>query len=415
MNITMQNLERLSLAEMKEFVEGNRKVRLSAETREETYGLIEATLHSQQYRKLGKGQKGIVRRFLVKVTGLSRAQMTRLVGCRMKQRCIPSKTMVKRRRFARRYTAADIRLLASVDAAHEDLSGPGVRRILQREFTVFGKPEFENLAGISASHIYNLRDSRTYTSVRVHMTHTRARQVSIGERRRPDPQGQPGYLRVDTVHQGHHDGQPGVYHINAVDTVTQWQVVGCVETLCENHLIPVLESMLHQFPFRILGFHCDNGSEFINHSVAQMLNKLLAEFTKSRAYRTADNALVEGKNGAVLRKYVGYGPIGCAHAAAWQKFYTAYFNPYLNYHRPFGFATVVTDRRGKHLRRYWANDYRTPYEKLISLKKWAQYLKPGIPADLLARQSKQRSDTEAARYMQKAKRELLIQCRNMPR
>ena len=414
MNITMQNLERLSLAEMKDFVEGNRKVRLSTETREETYGLMEATLHRQQYRKLSKGQKGIVRRFLVKVTGLSRAQMTRLVGCWMKQRCIPRKRAVKRRRFARRYTVEDIRLLASVDAAHEDLSGPGVRHILQREFTVFGKLQFENLAGISASHIYNLRESKTYASVRVHMTHTQARQVSIGERRKPDPRGQPGYLRVDTVHQGHHDGQPGVYHINAVDTVTQWQVVGCVETISENHLVPVLESILHQFPFRILGFHCDNGSEFINQRVAQMLNKLLVEFTKSRAYRTTDNALVEGKNGAVVRKHIGYGPIGCGHAAAWQKFYTAYFNPYLNYHRPCGFATVITDQRGKHKRRYPANDYRTPYEKLISLKRWQQYLKPGIPADLLARQSKQRSDTEAAQHMQKAKLELWAKCRSRP-
>ena len=141
------------------------------------------------------------------------------------------------------YTAEDIRLLASVDAAHEDLSGPGVRRILQREFTVFGKPEFENLAGISASHIYNLRDSKAYASVRVHMTHTQARQVSIGERRKPDPRGQPGYLRVDTVHQGHHDGQPGVYHINAVDTVTQWQVVGAVTAITQAHLEPVLKAI----------------------------------------------------------------------------------------------------------------------------------------------------------------------------
>jgi len=130
MNITMQNLERLSLAEMQEFIAGNRKVRLSAATREASYGLVEATLQSQQYPELNKGQKGIVRRFLVKATGLSRAQMTRLVGRWMKQRCIPVRAVVKRRRFARRYTAADIRLLAAVDAAHEDLSGPGVRRIL---------------------------------------------------------------------------------------------------------------------------------------------------------------------------------------------------------------------------------------------------------------------------------------------
>ena len=415
MNITMQNLERLSLAEMKEFVEGNRKVCFATEAREETYGFIEGTLKSQQYGKLSKGQKGIVRRFLVKVTGLSRAQMTRLVGRWMKHRRIPRQATVKRRRFARRYTAADIQLLASVDAAHEDLSGPGVRRILPREFAVFGKPEFRNLADISASHIYNLRDSKTYASVRVHRTHTQARQVSIGERRKPDPQGQPGYLRVDTVHQGQHDGKPGVYHINAVDTVTQWEVVGCVETICETHLAPVLESLLHQFPFRILGFHSDNGSEFINHTVAHLLNKLLIEFTKSRAYRTTDNAQVEGKNGAVVRKHIGYGPIGSQHAAAWQKFYTAYFNPHLNYHRPCGFATVTTDRRGKRQRRYRADDYRTPYEKLMSLKKRQQYLKPGIKADLLARQSQQCSDTEAALRMQKAKVELLAKSRSVPR
>ena len=120
MNITMQNLERLSLAEMKEFVAGNRKACFSTKAREETYAFIEGTLQGQQYRKLSKGQKGIVRRFLVKVTGLSRAHITRLVGCWTKQRCIPTKAVRKRRRFARRYTGEDIRLLASVDAAHED-------------------------------------------------------------------------------------------------------------------------------------------------------------------------------------------------------------------------------------------------------------------------------------------------------
>src|SRR6266446_4810799 len=116
--------------------------------------------------------------------------------------------------------------------------------------------------------------------------------------------GRCGYLRADTVHQGNHDGQAGLYHINAVDTVTQWQVAGCVETISERHLIPVLEAMLHQFPFLLLGFHCDNGSEFIHRIVAQLLQKLLMEFTKSRAYKTTDNALVEGKNGAVIRKHI---------------------------------------------------------------------------------------------------------------
>jgi hypothetical protein len=78
------------------------------------------------------------------------------------------------------------------------------------------------------------------------------------ERRRPDPQGQPGYLRVDTVHQGDLDGAKGVYHINAVDEVTQWQVMGCTAQIGETWLLPVLEAILDQFPFRIRGFHSDN-------------------------------------------------------------------------------------------------------------------------------------------------------------
>jgi hypothetical protein len=136
------------------------------------------------------------------------------------------------------------------------------------------KDRGRRLDAISASHIYNLRRSAAYCSVRVRVQHTQARQVSIAEPRKPDPKGKPGHLRVDTVHQGIHDGRAGLFHINAVDTVTQWRVIGFVETICERDLIPVLQVMLYQYPFRILEFHCDNGSEFLNHRVSQMLNKL---------------------------------------------------------------------------------------------------------------------------------------------
>ena len=195
--------------------------------------------------------------------------------------------------------------------------------------------------------------------------------------------------------------------------MTQWQVVGCTETISERHLIPVLEAMLHQFPFRILGFHCDNGSEFLNHTVVKLLNRLLVEeFTKSRAYRTTDNALVEGKNGAVVRKQMGHGPIASEHAEALQRFYTAQFNPYLNFHRPCGFATTITNGRGKRQRKYRPQDYRTPYEKLKSLPDWEKSLKEGITPALLERQATAKTDTEAARQMQKAKLALLARCRS---
>jgi hypothetical protein len=156
---------------------------------------------------------------------------------------------------------------------------------------------------------------------------------------------------VDTVHRGFHDGKPGLYHINAVDTAAQWEVVGCTETIWEGEPLSVLEAVPHPFPFRILGFHGDNGGEFIKGRAAELPNKPpVEEFTKSRAYRTTDNAPVEGKNGAVVRKYVGHGPIDAGHAGSFQKFYTAQLNPYLNFHRPCGFAAIRTDRRGKEKR-----------------------------------------------------------------
>ncbi len=407
----MENLERLTLAEMEAFLETHESIVWTVAERESVYKLIEQVLKAQEYGKLSKRKKGIVRGFLGKVTELSRAQVTRWIQRWRKTRRVKRK-VAQRPKFRTRYTAADIAVLAEVDAAHQDLSGPAVRHLCQRGWTVFGEAKYERLATISPSHIYNLRQSAAYRKIRVRVVHTQARQVSIGERRRPEPQGRPGYIRVDTVHQGQHDGRPGVYHLNAVDTVTQWEVLGCTETIGERHLIPVLEAMLHQFPFRILGFHCDNGSEFLNHTVVKLLNKLLVEdFTKSRAYRTTDNALVEGKNGAVVRKHMGHGAIGAEHAEAWQKYYTAHFNRYLNFHRPCGFATITTNARGKRKRTYRHRDYRTPFEKLTSLPGWQKYLKEGISEERLTAEAKRNTDTEAAKQMQEAKQALLAKSR----
>lgn len=198
-----------------------------------------------------------------------------------------------------------------------------------------------------------------------------------------------------------------MYHINAVDAVTQWQVVGCVERINEQFVLPVLEAVLHQFPFRILGFHSDNGSEYVNWDVAKLLKSLLIEFTRSRANRTQDNALVEGKNGAIIRKHLGYGHIPAEHAEALRKFYAAQMNPYLNFHRPCGFATVSLDRCGKRHRQYKHADYATPYEKLKSLEKAEQYLKPNVSFAQLDQIARKMSDTECARKLGAARAQLL--------
>jgi len=185
--------------------------------------------------------------------------------------------------FARCYTAIDVALLAEVDRAMGTLSGPATACVLRRQRDVFGDARFERLGSISVAHLYNLRNSSGYRQQRVVLTKTRGdKAAAIGVRKAPAPEGRPGFIRIDSVHQGDHDGIKGLYHINAVDCVTQWQVVASVQAISEAHLLPVIEQMLQQFPFEILGFHADNGSEYVNYRVAGMLEKLRVEFTRSR-------------------------------------------------------------------------------------------------------------------------------------
>ncbi len=121
------------------------------------------------------------------------------------------------------------------------------------------------------------------------------------------------------------------------------QVVASVQTISEAHLLPVIEQMLAQFPFSIIGFHADNGSEYVNHRVAKMLNRLRIEFTRSRPRHSNDNGLAETKNGAVVRKVFGYAHIPQRYAAQFNTFCREYLNPFLNFHRPCLFATAVSD------------------------------------------------------------------------
>ena len=410
MQIRMENAENLSQKKIREFLDCSRGIEFTGEGRGEIYAWVERVLVAQEFGRQKKKERGLIRAYAGKVTGLSESQLTQLIRSYLDNGRVEAKPY-RRHKFPAHYTAADIRLLADVDRVHERLSGPATCCILRREWEQFGQKEYERLAGVSVAHLYNLRHSAGYRKYAAVFEPTRPSGVSIAERRRPDPDGQPGFLRVDTVHQGDWNGVKGVYHINAVDTVTQWQVVGCVPHISEAHLMPVLEAILHQFPFALLGFHTDNGSEYINYPVAGLMKKLQVEFTKSRANRTQDNALVEGKNGAVIRKLIGYGHIPAEHAEAVQKFYTRHLNPYLNFHRPCGYATVSMDAKGKRQRDYPADAYATPYEKLKSLPDAARFLKSGQSFTALDQIAGQKSDTRAARQMSDAKTILLRQCK----
>jgi transposase InsO family protein len=402
--ISVLGAEKLSLNEVEAFLLASDGVRFVGSSRVELYSWVERLLVEQEYGVQKRGARGLLRAYIERMTGFSRAQVTRLITGYLRCGKVARKAS-RRPCFPRRYTPADIELLASVDAAHETLSGPATRHILKREFAVYGKAEFERLARLSNGHLYTLRRSPRYRLR--HYEKTRPTAVLLGERRKPQPQGKPGFLRIDTVHQGDGPEGKGIYHINAVDEVTQWEVVLAVERISEAWLQPVLENLLRQFPFAVTNFHSDNGSEFINATVAKLLKKLLIEQTKSRPRKSGDNGLVETKNAAIVRKHIGWGHIGPAHAAHINQFYAGFLNPYVNYHRPSAQAEIRIDAKGRKRRLY--KQWQTPLEKLLSLDSPQQYLRPELSIEALQRVASSMSDTEAARRMQQAREAMFTQ------
>ena len=408
MTITMDDTQITTLEQIRLILESSKGLEFKGKSREERYGWIEEVMKRLAYFSLSKKGKGLVKAYLERMGGISRAQVTRLVLRNLQEGAIKP-FYGKGKRYAATYTVFDHELLAQTDNLHGRLSGPATRRLLERAFRVYGDKRFERLSGISSSHIYNLRGSRTYKMRAQTIGRTKTVLIAIGIRRRPDPQGQPGYVRVDTVHQGDLNGEKGVYHINLVDAVVQWEIVACVETISEAHLRPVLEAALAMFPFVILGFHSDNGSEFINTVIAKLLNKLLIEQTKSRSGRTNDNALIEGKNGSVIRKHMGYWHIEQKHAPEINRFYVEHFNTYLNFHRPCGYATVTVDAKGRRHKKY--ETYETPHERLKALVNAARtkpsepekYLREGVSLEALDEIAAKQTDSECARDMQAAK------------
>ena len=394
-----------TIEQVKQFLAGSESLEFRGASIDERYRWIETALIRFRYSRLNRAEKGMIRRYIEKMSGYSRAQVCRLTR-RYNQQGRLRRALYERHRFPGKYTLADIALLAKTDELHDCLSGPATKKIMEREWAVYGHMDYTNISGISIAHLYNLRRSSLYRNMARRYTKTKPAVVKIGERARPDPGGRPGHIRVDTVHQGDFNEQKGVYHINAVDEVTQWEIVASVEKISEYYLEPILESMLAGFPFVIRGFHSDNGSEFINKTVAKLLNKLLIRFTKCRPRHTNDNGLVESKNGSVVRKQLGYIHIPQVHATTINRYHRDFLNIYINFHRPCFFPISVIDHRGKVKKTYPYHEVMTPYEKLKSLPDAQSYLQAGVTLEKLDDIAHEMSDNEFAERMVKARSNL---------
>lgn len=376
------------------------------------YAWIERLLIRLRYSKLGKKDKGIVRKYLVRYSGYTQTHIDHLIA-RWKNTkhklCRKERTQ---QQFERVYTPADIQLLADVALAYRHQNGRALREVCRSMFHEYNDLAFERLAKISVSHLYALKKTNVFVSRAGIYTKTKAVAVPIGERKKPFPEGKPGYIRVDSVHQGDLDKEKGVYHVNLVDEVTQWEVVVCVEGISEQFLLPALEEALAAFPFQIINFHSDNGSEYINRKVAAMLERLRVTQTKSRARESGDNGLVEGKNGAVVRKYMGHAHIPKRHAPAIMGFYRTYLNPFVNYHRFCAFPDEEMSAKGKIVKKY--RTYLTPCMKLCAIADVEQYLKEEVTVLTLTAEAQKKTHLAAAKATEKA-RSILFNSFSSPR
>ena len=405
MIVTLRTERIRTLDQIRAFLDGSEPTDFRFAGRASAYDFVRRTLVRFEFHGLKRDEKGLVKRFIEKVTGYSRSQITRLVkqhrrtgGIRDHRKKPPAKP------FPRRYTPYDAALLAEVDEAFGQLSGPATKVVLWRMYHVYGDRRFKRLAGISNGHIYNLRRSRAYRTGRLTLRETRSTPVGFGVRRKPRPDGRPGFLRVDTVHLGDLGGRKGAYVINVVDEVTQFQHLGAVPRITQHFMVPVLKDLISAFPFTVKAFHADNGSEYINCEVADLLNRLhIPTFTKSRPRRSNDNALVESKNGSVVRRWLGHIHVSHELVPQLDAFLRDSLCPLLNFHRPCLFPTEVTSASGRVRKTYRQDDVATPYQHFRSLAGAERFLRPGVTFKALDQLASATSDLDAAKGVQRAR------------
>lgn len=405
MTLTMDDSQFNTIKEVKEFLTKKDKVQFKHQNKAQAYAWIEGTLVKFEYIRLSKAEKGVLRSYVALLTGYSRAQVTRLIGQYLRTGCVQI-TEYQRHSFSRKYEDSDLKLLANTDELHEFSNGNMIKTILTR--LAKSNPQYQNVSQISVSHIYNLRKRPMYQRItkRFEKTKSRHGRIAIGQRQQPQPCGRPGFIRIDSVHQGDRLKTKGVYHINSIDEVTQFEFIGAVKAPTEEHMLPLLKQLINAYPFKILGFHADNGSEYLNFQVAAMLNKLLIKLTKSRPRHSNDNALIESKNGTIIRKWFGYGFIDSGNASRLNEFYFRSFNHYLNFHRPCAFAANLVDPKGKVKKIYPLKNYKTPYDKFKSLPRCSQYLKKGLSIKQLDQIANAHTDNQMAQLVQSQRKEL---------
>ena len=401
MKIMIKNIKVDDIKEIKKFLKDTQALELEVIDKKERYKWIQKTLDKFDYVNKGKFEKGLIQKYIIKMSHYSKAQINRLIQEYKKLGVVEWNEYIRNPK-KKKYTEEEIKLLAQSDELH----GYGNANALKCRLKLMSPMDqrYTNISEISPAYIYKLRRLNSYLKHTQYYSKTTAdsskKATQIARREKPNPQGIPGHLRIDTVHQGDKDKIKGVYHINIICEVTQYEFVMAVPEITSKYILNVLKKAVEYFPFKILGFHSDNGSEYINKFVAKLLNELMIDQTKSRPRKSNDNALIETKNGSIIRKWIGYMFIDKKYTDLLNEFYSGCFNDYLNFHRPCGFSSTKINSKGKEIKFYPLENYKTPYEKLKSLPNSKSYLKDGVCFETLEKKFLIRNCNQQAELVQ---------------
>lgn len=369
------------------------------------YFWIDKTIKNLKYKRQKKHIKVIIQKYLILMTNYSKPHLKRLIRKAVKGKLKYIKRKPNRKSFTRKYNNQDILLLAQMDKFMEHPNGISLKKNLEDMFNIFKKEEYSNIKNISPAHIYRLINKHNfYREKSERFSGTKPVKNTLVKRIKPEPLGQPGYIRVDTVHSGEIDGVSGGYFINFCDEVLQWEILLFVETISERHLLPILEIAIDLFPYKIINFHSDNGSEFINKLTVQLLTKLQINQSKSRPRRHNDNALIETKNGSVVRTHFGYYFVEGKYAPQVNQFLIHYFNKYLNFYRASLYPTEHITDKGKVIKKY--KNASTPFAKIKELFPEGNYLKENITYDILQKQNQELDTISFMTILREEKRNL---------
>jgi len=164
-----------------------------------------------------KAHRGLIHRYLQRVTGYSWPQLTRLIGQYLRSGRLVRRYRATTTSYARKFTPEDVVLLAELDSTHGTLPVPATRVVLGRAFHLFGQARYER---ILVAHLYNLRAKPLYQQRRVDYSNIQTQPSTIGIRRAPAPEGRPGFIRIDTFHQATMTGARGLLGQSSSDPST---------------------------------------------------------------------------------------------------------------------------------------------------------------------------------------------------